>query len=72
MDEERRVIERLARIEKLRAQGGSRRAVLGEVRCLLAEGEAWLATERELGSSREATAACRDRPDERGKEAAVV
>jgi hypothetical protein len=72
MDEERRVMERLERIERLRAEGGSRRAVLGEVRRLLAEGEALLATEREPGSTREETRDCRSRLDGRGKEAAVA
>ncbi len=40
MDEERRVLERLDRIDRLRAGGGSREAVLAEVRQLLAEGQA--------------------------------
>jgi hypothetical protein len=45
MDEARRVIERLERIERLREDGGSRRAVLREVRKLLDDAEAWLAAE---------------------------
>jgi hypothetical protein len=45
VDEARRVIERLERIEQLRAAGASRAALLLEVRTLLAEGEAWLAAE---------------------------
>ncbi len=45
MDEARRVIERLERIERLRAGGGSRLVLLSEVRHLLAEGERWLEAE---------------------------
>jgi hypothetical protein len=45
MDEARRVIDRLERIERLRAGGGSRVVLLAEVRRLLEEGEAWLAAE---------------------------
>ena len=46
MDEARAVIARLERIDRLRADGGSRAALLAEVRKLLEEGEAWIATER--------------------------
>ena len=45
MEEARRVIERLERIERLRTGGGSRVALLGELRELLDEGAAWLASE---------------------------
>jgi hypothetical protein len=45
MDEARRVIERLERIDRLRCANGPRAALLGEVRQLLEEGEAWLAAE---------------------------
>jgi hypothetical protein len=45
MDEARRVLERLERIDRLREGGGPRPLVLGEVRKLLEEGEAWLAAE---------------------------
>jgi hypothetical protein len=72
VDEERRVMERLERIGRLRAEGCPRRAVLDEVRRLLAEGEAWLATERKPGSNREETRGRRDRLDGSGKEAAVA
>ena len=45
MDEARRVLERLERIEALRGGGAGPRALLGELRALLAEGEAWVAAE---------------------------
>lgn len=46
MDEARRVIERLERIEALKESGVSAREILAEIRSLLAEGERWLAAER--------------------------
>jgi hypothetical protein len=45
MDEARRVLARLERIERLREAGGPRVVVLAEVRRLLEEGEAWVAAE---------------------------
>jgi hypothetical protein len=45
MDEARKVIERLERIDRLRSAGGSRAVLLAEVRALLDEGEAWIAAE---------------------------
>ena len=45
MEEARRVIDRLERIERLRSSGAERETLLLEVRWLLAEGEAWLAAE---------------------------
>ena len=59
MDEARQVLERLERIDRLRA-GGRRGAILAEVRKLLEEGEAWLAAEPAgTDSAREALDACR-------------
>jgi hypothetical protein len=49
MDEARRVIARLERIERLRGDGAPAAILLGEVRALLADGERWLATERPEG-----------------------
>lgn len=46
MEEARSVIERLARIEELKRRGALPLEILNEIRCLLAEGEAWLAAER--------------------------
>jgi hypothetical protein len=45
VDEARRVIERLERIEALQSSRAPAEALLGEVRQLLREGEAWLAAE---------------------------
>jgi hypothetical protein len=49
MEEARRVIERLERIEELRGSGAAPQDLLAEVRGLLADGERWLATERPDG-----------------------
>jgi hypothetical protein len=49
MDEARRVIDRLARIERLRDGAAEPRVLLGELRSLLREGEAWLAVEGSAG-----------------------
>jgi hypothetical protein len=52
MDEARRVIERLERIEELRRVNASAVVLLGEVRRLLEEGEEWLAAEHDQGGGR--------------------
>jgi hypothetical protein len=68
MDEARRVLERLERIERLRDGGAPASVLLGEVRALLSEGECWLASERADGLEG-ATAAlerCRARLDQDG------
>jgi hypothetical protein len=49
MDEARRVIDRLERIDRLRGDGAPAEVLLSEVRALLADGEEWLATERAQG-----------------------
>lgn len=61
MDEARRVIERLRRIERLRGGGAPAAVLLGEVRALLVDGEKWLATERPDGlvDARAALERCR-------------
>ena len=46
MDEARKVIRRLERIEALQRTEAPAAELLGEVRLLLAEGEAWVAAER--------------------------
>ena len=51
MDEARRVIERLDRIDTLRHEGAPPAVLLGEVRSLLREGEEWLAAERAHGGA---------------------
>jgi hypothetical protein len=45
VEEARRVIERLDRIEDMRQAGAPAEELLGEVRALLRDGEAWLASE---------------------------
>jgi hypothetical protein len=61
MDEARRVLDRLERIERLRDDGAPVGVLLGEVRALLADGERWLATERPEGldEARAALVRCR-------------
>jgi hypothetical protein len=61
MDEARRVLERLERIERLRGGGAPAVVLLGEVRALLSEGERWLASERleGLDDARAALDRCR-------------
>jgi hypothetical protein len=49
MDEARRVIDRLERIDRLRGDGAPAEVLLSEVRALLADGEKWLASERAQG-----------------------
>lgn len=51
MDEARNVIRRLERIEALRSSRAPAEELLGEVRHLLAEGEAWLAAEGRAGGA---------------------
>ena len=46
MDEARRVLERLDRIDDLKRAGAPAEDLLAEVRALLRDGEAWLARER--------------------------
>jgi hypothetical protein len=46
MDEARRVLDRLERIEALRGQGAAPRELLTELRALVREGEQWAAAER--------------------------
>jgi len=51
VDEARRVIRRLERIETLQGAHAPAADLLSEVRHLLREGEAWLAAEHEHGGS---------------------
>jgi hypothetical protein len=62
MDEARRVIDRLERIDRLRGDGAPAGLLLNEVRALLVDGERWLATERPEGldEARAALDRCRD------------
>jgi hypothetical protein len=65
MDEARRVIERLERIEELRRVEAPAPVLLAEVRSLLREGERWLAVEHADGRAHEALDRCRARIEER-------
>jgi hypothetical protein len=68
MEEARKVIERLERIERLRHTEASAAAVLAEVRGLLRDGEAWLAAEgRENDPAAAALERCRDRVQPSGE-----
>jgi hypothetical protein len=49
VDEARRIISRLDRIEALKSSEAPADELLAEVRELLAEGEAWIAAERDEG-----------------------
>jgi hypothetical protein len=55
VDEARRVLERLERIDALEERGAPPGALLAEVRVLLAEAEEWLAVEP-VGTERAAAA----------------
>jgi isoaspartyl peptidase/L-asparaginase-like protein (Ntn-hydrolase superfamily) len=55
MDEARQVLRRLERIAALQEARSERTALLGELRALLREGQAWL--ERERGATERAEAA---------------
>ena len=52
MNEARRILERLERIDALRRNGAPATDLLAEVRSLLAEGERWLAAEKPDGVER--------------------
>jgi hypothetical protein len=71
MDEARRVLERLERIETLRRTDAPAAVLLAQLRRLLAEGERWLAAERREGSerARQALDRCRARLGAAGEEA---
>lgn len=45
MEEARRVLERLGRIDELRASGAPPGSIVPELRALVREGEAWIAAE---------------------------
>jgi hypothetical protein len=69
VEEAKRVLARLERIEELRRGDAPAAVLLGEVRSLLAEGERWLSVEydRGLEDARAALDRCRrrlDRPEE--------
>jgi hypothetical protein len=76
MDEARRVLERLERIEALRGGGAPAADLLVELRGLIADAERWLAAEAAggTGEARSALERCRrelERPREVMPEAAL-
>ena len=65
MDEARRIVERLERIDGLRHRGAGPAVLLEDLRALVVEGERWLAAGRSAGdSAAEALARRRARLDE--------
>ena len=61
MDEARSVLHRLRRIEALEREGAPARSLLAEVHALVAEAEAWLAAEGDVGEATVAAVGrCRD------------
>jgi hypothetical protein len=69
MDEARAVLHRLERIEALEREGAPARSVLAEVHALLAEAEAWVASERDgTELAEQALQRCRDVVDRREHE----
>ena len=56
MDEADRVIDRLARIDRLQRRGGAQATLVGELRALVGEAEAWARVE---GDARARTAAAK-------------
>jgi hypothetical protein len=71
MDEARKVIRRLERIEALQTTHAPAAELLGEVRQLLAEGEAWIAAERE-GAEEDAAAGATTRAGATDEAAAAL
>jgi hypothetical protein len=59
MDEARQILERLARIEELEREHAPAPELLGELRALIHEGEAWLRAESHPAGAVDALARCR-------------
>ena len=73
MDEARAVLQRLDRIEAREQEGASVRSVLAEVHALLAEAEAWVASERDgTDLAKQALQRCRDAVAARGRDERAV
>jgi hypothetical protein len=69
MDEARAVLHRLERIEALEREGAPARSVLAEVHALLAEAEAWVASERDgTDLAEQALQRCCDVVEKRARE----
>jgi hypothetical protein len=68
MEEARRVLARLERIEALDREHAVPAVLLGELRALLAEAEAWARAERDVpDSALDAVDACRERLESPGR-----
>jgi hypothetical protein len=72
VDEARRVIRRLERIEALQSARAPADELLAEVRQLLREGEAWIAAEHRLGPGRGRDSAGEGAADPTTEAAAVL
>jgi hypothetical protein len=60
MEEARSVLERLRRIDELKTEGAPAEVLLGEVRALLGEAEAWIEAEGASGRATRALEASRE------------
>jgi hypothetical protein len=60
MEEARCVLERLRRIDELKSDGAPADVLLGEVRALLGEAEAWVEAEGACGRAARALASTRE------------
>jgi hypothetical protein len=72
MEEARRVLERLERIEELERERASSPEVLGELRELVREAEEWLRAEEGPHGAAEALARCREALAAEDEEVAVL
>ena len=60
MDEARKVLDRLARIEALEAEGAHPPVLLAELRALVVEAEAWVRIEQSANGAGSAVERCRE------------
>jgi hypothetical protein len=68
MDEARRLLARLDRVESLDREGAHPGVLLAELRALIAEAEAWTRAERTVPEeAAEAVARCRKRLEDAGR-----
>jgi hypothetical protein len=72
MDEARRVLDRLARIEQLERKRAASGELLDELRELVREAEEWLKTEREPAEAAAALARCRTALDAQERQEVVL
>jgi hypothetical protein len=72
MEEARRVLERLRRIEALERRAAPSEELLAELRTLVREAETWLRAEPEPGAAAEALARCSAALEAENREEAVL